>query len=151
MSNPLIHCSSCTLGVGRSRSVKFALVRTRRKGGGACELSSAELPLIRPFASLAGTSRAATVRVFWRTRVCIFVRDGRAPSWIVCERLIDALFPRDRRVSRRDRSELRNRRQTFWSTRRSPVRSFVGISFISLRSVELSAEAFLRFGLVGLF
>lgn len=73
-SIPLIHRLSCTFGVGRLRSVKFALVRTRQKGGGACELSSAELPFIRPYASLVNTLRIlAAVRAF-PTERCVCYR-----------------------------------------------------------------------------
>jgi len=72
MSNPSRPLgSSCTLGVARLRSVKFALVRTRRKGGGACELSSAELPFIRPFASSASTLRFRGSACISDERVCI--------------------------------------------------------------------------------
>lgn len=97
---PFIHRLSCTFGVGRLRSVKFALVRTRQKGGGACELSSAELPFIRPYASLVNISRdLAAVRAFPTGRcVCIVARDdNRALFGHV--RTIDAFFLR--RVSHR--------------------------------------------------
>lgn len=149
MSNPLIHCSSCTFGVGRSRSVKFALVRTRRKGGGACELSSAELPLIRPFASLAGTSRAATVRVFL-TNACVYLRAWWPCTFLDRVRTINRCILPARSTSESSRS-IGIAKSSANFLEHSSVRSFVGISFISLRSVELSAEAFLRFGLVGLF
>lgn len=100
MSNPLVHCSSCTLGVGRPRSVKFAPVRTRWKGGGACELSSAELPLIRRFALLRALRRfaasACDVRVWLSSRVmgsytlpgCVWATDRCAsPARLTCELL----------------------------------------------------------------
>lgn len=87
--NPPVHCSSCTLGVSRSRSVKFAPVRKRRKGGGACELSSAELPLIRPFASLASTWWVCSSACIPDERVCISSRV------MAVQQPINASFSRD--------------------------------------------------------
>lgn len=144
MSNPpCVHCSSCTLGVGRSGSVKFASVRTRRKGGGACELTSAELPLIRPFASLAGASRVrGSACISDETRVHLA---GRAPS--VCERSIDrsitaieyrALPARSTSEFRRERSADREIAGELFG---APVdRRYVSFrGFIPVGSVELSA------------
>lgn len=134
MSNPLVHCSSCILGVARPRSVKFAPVRTRWKGGGACELSSAELPLIRRFALLAGTSQvrgsACDVRVCVSSRVMgSYTPSDRVWATDRCARSreIDVFVV----TIDRDRE---NASETFRSVHRSSVRprSFIPLKFLRL-------------------
>lgn len=113
---PSVHCPSCILGVARPRSVKFASVRTRWKGGGACELSSAELPLIRRFAFLADTSqvvRDSTCDI----RVCVssFVMGSYTfsdPVWAT-HRCVCPASSRAWRVGRFDRSRSRKHRRNF--------------------------------------
>lgn len=133
MSNRPVHCSSCTLGVGRSRSVKFAPVRTRWKGGGACELSSAELPFIRRFA-LPALHFAGSRQCVWRTRVCIIPRDRvvYASGSRLSDRSI-ALIPRDWRASHYDRSGSRDfAGETFRSHRQC-----VSVVFHSLKIFKI--------------
>jgi len=126
MSNPSRPLgSSCTLGVARLRSVKFALVRTRRKGGGACELSSAELPFIRPFASSASTLRFRGSACISDERVCISWWTYIFPDRV---RAIDQYALLSRSLSEPLQSIEIVKRRTFWSTCRSRLRSLIALS-----------------------
>jgi hypothetical protein len=81
MSKPLVHCSSCTLGVGRSRSVKFAPLRTRRKGGGVASFQAQSFPslvLLRCLWAFRGFSRKSACVSGRRSCMCY----GRA--WRSC-------------------------------------------------------------------
>lgn len=134
MSNPPVHCSSCALGISRSRSVNFAPVRKRRKGGGASELSSAELPLIRPFASLASISRVrGSARYLWRTRVYIVARDGRAATdWCVFPARLTSELSRSIEIARSPANFLES----------VGIAVALSRSFISLEFVELCRGVF---------